>query len=172
MRITPIFWSALLSGMVFAQQAPDSNVVIRSSTREVLLEVMVRDARGRFVPNLNPGQVEIYENGVMQQIRSFHLVKGSQVRSQDEQQAQAPAPSQLSNPGPSPRLNPLRTINVVCLVMNDLTPDTRAFAFDAARKFVNKELRPDTFIGVFSLDATGMRPVFPLKSAPFGSCDR
>lgn len=52
----------------------------------------------------------------------------------------------------------------MCLILNDLTPDTRAFAFDAAKKFVDKELRPDTFIGVFSLDSTGIRPVSPFSN--------
>lgn len=165
MRIISILSAASVAALVFGQQpVPESNVVIRTSTREVLLEVMVRDARGRLVPNVDQGQVEIYENGVRQQIRSFRLVKGSQVRVQNEQQAHEPGPANSSNPSASPQFNPLRTINVVCLVMNDLTPDTRAFAFDAAKRFLNKELRPDTFIGVFSLDAAGMRPVFPFSN--------
>ena len=29
---------------------------------------------------------------------------------------------------------------------------------------MNNELRPDTFIGVFSLDFTGLRPVFPFSN--------
>jgi hypothetical protein len=55
-------------------------------------------------------------------------------------------------------------VNVVCLILNDLNPETRAFAFESARKFVNEELRPNTFIGVFSLDASGLRPVFPFSN--------
>jgi hypothetical protein len=61
-------------------------------------------------------------------------------------------------------VNPLRTVNVVCLILNDLNPETRAFAFESARKFVNEELRPNTFIGVFSLDGSGLRPVFPFSN--------
>ena len=150
------------------QTAPDSNVVIRSSTREVLLEVAVRDAHGKLVTKIDPAQVEVYENGVRQEIKSFRLVQGSEVRSQDEkqmaeQQAQIAADPSQGNP-PPPVSNALRTVNVVCLVLNDLTPETRAFAFDAAQKFVNNELRPDTFIGVFSMDSTGLRPVFPFSN--------
>jgi hypothetical protein len=49
-----------------------------------------------------------------------------------------------ANPAPTsaPSFNPLRTVNVVCLIRNDLNPDTRAFAFESARKFVNNELAP------------------------------
>ena len=63
-----------------------------------------------------------------------------------------------------PPFNPLRTVNVVCLILNDLNPETRAFAFESARKLGNEELRPNTFIGVFSLDANGLRPVYPFSN--------
>jgi VWFA-related protein len=52
----------------------------------------------------------------------------------------------------------------VCLILNDLNADTRAFAFEAARKFVDKELLPNTFIGVFTLDSTGLRPIFSFSN--------
>ena len=154
----------LLFGTGFAQ-APD--VVIRSSVREVLLDVVVRDAHGHLVTNLKPGEVTVYEDGVRQDARSFRLVAGSEVRAEDAKQA---AEAQAAPPGPAapnpprPPVNPLRTVNVVCLILNDLNPETRAFAFESARKFVNEELRPNTFIGVFSLDASGLRPVYPFSN--------
>src|ERR1035438_4332756 len=168
MRVSSVLSAILLIGNCVAQQtAADSKVVIRSSTREVLLEVVVRDARGRLVKKIDPEQVSIFEDGVRQQIRSFRLVQGTEVRAEDEKQMAEAAAVAPPTPGSAPRppFNPLRTVNVVCLILNDLTPDTRAFAFDAAKKFVNTELRPDTFIGVFSLDSTGLRPVFPFSNS-------
>jgi VWFA-related protein len=155
-----------MCGAVLAQ-APD--VVIRSSVREVLLDIVVRDAKGRLVANLKPGEVSIYEDGVRQDVRSFRLVAGSEVRVEDEKQA---AEAQAATAGTNaaipdtarPPVNPLRTVNVVCLILNDLNPETRAFAFESARKFVIHELRPNTFIGVFSLDSSGLRPVFPFSN--------
>jgi len=94
-------------------------------------------------------------------------VAGSEVRIEDEKQA---AEAQAATAGPAvpksprPPVNPLRTVNAVCLILNDLNPETRSFAFDSARKFVNQELRPNTFIGVFSLDGSGLRPVFPFSN--------
>ena len=167
MRISAVLPALLLIGTSVAQQPPpDSNVVIRSSAQEVLLEVVVRDAHGRLITKVEPSQVSVYENGVRQEIRSFRLVHGSEVRAQDEKQA-AETTTYVTVPGaaPHPPLSPLRTVNVVCLVLSDLTPETRAFAFDAAKKFVNKELRPDTFIGVFSLDSSGLKPVFPFSNS-------
>ncbi len=167
---------AMLIGASFAQvrgdaapqnTTPSPDVVIRSSVREVLLDVVVRDAHGHLINNLKPGEVTVYEDGIRQDVRSFRLVAGSEVRIEDEKQAaeaQA-AGTRLAAPrNARPPVNPLRTVNVVCLILNDLNPETRAFAFESARKFVIHELRPNTFIGVFSLDASGLRPVFPFSN--------
>jgi VWFA-related protein len=164
MRVSLAVLAAVLAGSGLAQQTPDSDATFKSSAREVLLEVIVRDAHGRLVKKIDPAQVTVFEDGVRQDIRSFRLVQGSEVRQEDEKQIAQTASTETAPGAASPRFNPLRTINVVCLVLNDLTPETRAFAFDAARKFVNKELRPDTFIGVFSLDSSGLRPVYPFSN--------
>jgi VWFA-related protein len=75
----------------------------------------------------------------------------------------------LPAPPGRPSVNPLRTINVVCLVLNnkwlpDSFDNTRGFTFEAARKFVEKQLRPNTFIGIFTLDSFGLRLVYPFSN--------
>ncbi len=155
---------ALLIGTGFAQ-APDT--VLRSSAREVLLDVVVRDAHGHLVTNLKPGEVTVYEDGVRQDVRSFRLVAGSEVRVEDEKQAVEAQAAAGTSPGPGtarPPVNPLRTVNLVCIILSDLNGDTRTTAFNAARRFVDQELRPNTFIGVFSLDIRGLRLVFPFSN--------
>ncbi len=172
----------IADGLAQTPQAPE--VVIRSSVREVLLDVVVRDAHGKLVTNLKPEEITVYENGVRQDVRAFRLVAGSEVRIEDERQAaeakatgtQA-AGTQAATASPTaparPPVNPLRTVNVVCLVLNDLTAaspgrslanPTRPFAFEAARKFIDNELRPNTFIGIFTLDLSGLRPVYPFSN--------
>jgi len=156
----------LLTGHAVGQEQP-SDVVIRSSAREVLLDVVVRDQHGRLVANLKPEDVAVYEDGVRQDIRSFRLVAGAEVRQEDERQAaeaRAAADSKAVLPAVRPPLNPLRTVNAVCLVLADLNAGTRAFAFVSARKFIENELRPNTFIGIFTLDASGLRPVIPFSN--------
>jgi VWFA-related protein len=156
---------AMLIGNGLAQ-APD--VVIRSSAREVLLDVVVRNEHGRLVNNLKPEDIAVYEDGVRRDIRSFRLVSGSEVRAEDQRQAakaQARGVSAALPAGARPQVNPLRTVNVVCLVLNDLSSETRTFAFRAASKFVDAELRPNTFIGIFTLDSSGLRPVYPFSNS-------
>jgi VWFA-related protein len=171
----------IANGLAQTPQAPD--VVIRSSAREVLLDLVVRDAHGKLVTNLKPEDVAVYEDGVRQDVRSFRLVSGSEVRAEDEREAaEAKAAGTRTDaasptaPAPLPRLNPLRTVNVVCLILNDITSSennltgtdlvapTRAFAFKAAAKFIDNELRPNTFIGIFTLDSTGLRPTYPFSN--------
>ena len=148
-------------------------VVIRSSTREVLLDLVVRDAHGKLVTNLKPEDVAVYEDGVRQDVRSFRLVAGSEVRIEDERQAAAAKVAGTQAPAARPQLNPLRTVNVVCLILNDLTSaspgesgidPTRPFGFEAARKFIDNQLRPNTFIGIFTLDGRGLNPVYPFSN--------
>ena len=78
---------ALLTANGLAQAPHASDVVIRSSAREVLLDLIVRDAHGKLVTNLKPEDVTVYEDGVRQDVRSFRLVAGSEVRVEDEKQA-------------------------------------------------------------------------------------
>jgi VWFA-related protein len=174
-RCSPIA-SALLIGIGVAHircdaapqdTTPSRDTVIRSTVREVLLDLIVRDARGRIVTGLKPAEVAVYEDGVRQDVRSFRLVAGSEVRIEDGKQAaevQAAGARFSGSNAARPPFNPLRTVNVVCLILNDLNPETRALAFHSARNFVNEELRPNTFIGVFSLDSSGLRPVYPFSN--------
>jgi VWFA-related protein len=166
---------ALLTANGLSQAPQVPGVVIRSSAREVLLEAVVRDAHGKLVTNLKPEDLTVYEDGVPQDVRSFRLVAGSEVRLEEERQATEAKSAAVTTPAPAarPPLNPLRTVNVVCLVLNDITAaspgdslmdPTRPFAFDTARKFINNQLRPNTFIGIFTLDGSGLRPVYPFSN--------
>ncbi len=67
--------------------SPGLDNAIRSTVREVLLDVVVRNARGHLVTDLKPGEVTVYEDGVRQIVRAFRLVAGSEVRIEDEKQA-------------------------------------------------------------------------------------
>jgi hypothetical protein len=106
---------ALLIANGLAQTPQASDVVIRSSAREVLLDLVVRDAHGKLVTNLKPEDVAIYEDGVRQDMRSFRLVAGKEVRLEDERQAAEAQAAPVTTPAPAarPPVNPLRTVNVV-----------------------------------------------------------
>src|ERR1035438_9724542 len=69
---------AIAAGPGRAQDAtsPAPGPTIRVTTTEVALDLIVRDKKGRQVKNLKPGDVEIFEDGVRQQVLSFRMVPG------------------------------------------------------------------------------------------------
>jgi len=136
----------LWPGVAFAQQSAGSPPTFRTTVSEVTLDLIVRDAHGRAVKNLQPSEVEVYENGVKQQVRSLRLMAG--------REASSPGVSS----GASAPFLPLHANNLVCLVFHDMNNGTRRFTLEAAREFVAHPLSPNTYVGVFSLDS-GMRPL-------------
>jgi len=139
---------------------------IQSTVREVVVDVVVHDRHGKLVRKLDPGDIALYEDGVRQEIRSLRLVSGKEVR----QEEAAPAAASQAVTGKAPRpaapggMLSLHTVNMVCLVFQDLSPETRKAAFEAALTFLDSELRPNTVIGVFSLSDRGVRPMSPFTS--------
>jgi len=135
----------------------ESGPTIRTTVNEVALDLVVRDKKGRLVKNLKPGDVEIYEDGVRQELRSLRLVSG-------EAPAQPAEPAQQPEPQPGevesepagaahPPVIPLHSLNLMCIVFHNLDPGTRKWAVEAAQDFIKTELRPGTWVGVFNLDS-------------------
>src|ERR1700735_5364985 len=52
--------------------------VIHSTTREIVLDVIVRDKHHHALTDLRPEEVEVYEDGVRQNVRVFRNVQGSE----------------------------------------------------------------------------------------------
>jgi VWFA-related protein len=143
----------VFSAGAFAQ-APDQNR-FQTSAREVVVDVVVHDSHGKLVKKVNPKDLELYEDGVRRDILSWRLVTGQEIRREEAapvEPAKAPAPAARRT------LSPVQTINLVCMVFHDIGPETRAQAFQAARDFLDAELRPNTIIGIFSLDDRGVHP--------------
>ena len=55
---------------------PDDPQVIRTGVELITTDVIVRDNRGQFVADLKKDEFELYEDGVQQQVISFHLTHG------------------------------------------------------------------------------------------------
>ena len=88
-----------------AQNAPqaENELTIRATVNEVALDLVVRDKKGRLVRSLKPGDVEIYEDGVRQEIRTLRLVGGDEAPAQPGQPAEPRVASAgASQPGSGP----------------------------------------------------------------------
>ena len=136
------------AGPALAQDAASAppSPTIRVTTTEVALDLMARDKKGRVVKNLKPGDLEIYEDGVKQQVLSFHAVSG---REQDRRgKGQEPAPQV------SPTARTLRELNTVCIVFHNIDPVIRPHAIEIVKEFIKSNLPPETYIGIFNLNET------------------
>src|SRR5579864_930021 len=135
----------LSAALLRAQETgpPETGLTIKQSVQEVILDVVVRDGRGRIVKNLKPGDLEVYEDGARQQIRSFKLVQGREVLSKSAATASQPASI----------ANPLRAVNLICIIFSNLDPYTKNYAMDATREFLKNQLDPDTWVAVLNLES-------------------
>jgi VWFA-related protein len=121
---------------------------IRATVNEVDLDLVVRDKKGKLVKNLKPGDVQIYEDGVLQEIRGFRMAEGHPM----EEPASATKPAV----GAAPPSRPLRKVNLVCIVLHNqdnLDISMKKFTMDAVQEFLKSSWQPDTWVGVFALGA-------------------
>jgi VWFA-related protein len=112
--------------------------VFTVGTARVVLDVVVRDKRGRPVQDIRPEEVEVLEEGLKQQVESFSLV--------ETEAAAGAAPAAAARPDAA------RQINLVTLVFDRLGVDGRRMAQRAAEAFLDRGLRPNTWISVFRVD--------------------
>ena len=142
-----LFFAISAAGSGWAQEpaVPTSGTPIRVTVAEVALDMTVRDSKGREVKNLKPGDVEISEDGVRQQILSFRLVTGREQARREQSQTAAPAAGEYK---------PLREVNALCIVFHNIDPATRPHAFEIAKEFIRSNLPPETYIGIFNLNET------------------
>jgi VWFA-related protein len=131
-RVVPILFAAL------AATAQDP-AVFRGGVDEIVVDLVVRDKRGRLVRGLSQVQITVLEDGVPQQITAFRELQGA-------------APSETAASAAPNRIQLERQARIVPLVFERLGPDGRRFARQAAQDFVERDLGPNVFYGVFHVD--------------------
>src|SRR5215831_9059740 len=139
------FWFCVATAMAvgpitYAQQsqAPDSQAPsIKTKSEEVLLDVVVRDKKGRAVNDLKPENFQIFDNGEQKQINSFRLVQG---------------PDAIAASGSRTQLDPLRQIRLVTMIFQRRNNDARRLARDAAMDLLKSELPQNVYLAVMTID--------------------
>lgn len=129
------------------EQRAEPEVVL--GAREVMLDVVVRDKKGRPVKDLAASDFEVYEDGVQQQIVSFRLV--SRGPSGEVTATESPTPAAAPTPAP-PRRDPLSDLNLIALVFDRLSPEARGLAHKAALSYVSEAPASNDRVGVFVID--------------------
>ncbi|HYK91369.1 MAG TPA: VWA domain-containing protein [Acidobacteriota bacterium] len=109
------------------------------TAQEVLLDMVVRDKKGRPVLDITQNEVDVFEDGARQSITGFRLVDRGTLK--------------LADTGPTTP-DPLHNINLVTLVFdrtgND--PEPRRLSREAALQFLSVSRSRNTYIAVFAVD--------------------
>jgi len=119
-------------------QAPASPATsTQARTEEVLLDVVVRDKKGRAVNDLKPEDFHILDNGDPRSIKSFRLVQGGEA---------------ISGGGTRTQLDPLRQIRLVTMIFQCHQTESLRLAHDAAVDLLKGELPQNVYLAVMTID--------------------
>ncbi len=127
-----------LSAQEPAAQRPQATFETQSTI--VLLDVVVRDKRGRPVRDLRPDELQVLENGQRRELTSFRLVEG-----QVSEERVAPAASSGLQPDPS------RQVSLVTMVFDKLM-DGRQLSQQAALDFLANNMESNVWVSVWTID--------------------
>lgn len=149
MRLTALLLAA--AAALPAQEPP----VFRTTAEEVVVDFVVRDRRGRHVPDLRPEEIEVLEDGVPQKLKALRRVEGLE--------AQEWVPGEESR---SRRLDPSRAVKLVLLVFDELGASSRALARRAVEDLMRHGVPPNTYYAVVQLTPS-FRMVQPFTNEPY-----
>lgn len=164
-----LFWLLIVVQLPALAQAPEPT--LRSTVNEVLLDVVVRDKKARIIRDLRPEEVQVLEDGVPQKLAHFSFFDGHATPAAPAETPAAPAtapapPAVSASYSASRNVQELRDISVVSVVVANLDQQGRKVTLDAMRDFVKEHAQPNTYIGVFWLGRTVIRPVQPYTNDP------
>ncbi|MGH9339831.1 MAG: VWA domain-containing protein [Acidobacteriota bacterium] len=129
-----------------AQQ--DAETTFRAASEAVVLDVVVRDKKGRPISDLRADEIKIFENGVQQEIRTFRSVVGGSnvIVTVSDQGGRVEVSPQLAQPG---QPDPFRHINLVTMVFERLGLEERQLAQQTAKDFLDLGLGTNTYVAIF-----------------------
>jgi VWFA-related protein len=117
---------------------PQQQQPIKTTVDEVLLDMIVRDKKGKPITDLKPDDITVTDNGAKQTLLSFRLVRGSDA---------------VSATGATTPLDPLRQIRLVTLAFEQISaPDQRKLARSAALDLVKGDQGTNVYYSVVVID--------------------
>jgi VWFA-related protein len=140
------------AGSSAAPQASPETPVFSVQTSSVLLDVVVRDKRGKLVRDLTADDFEVYEDNVRQKVDSFRVVNNE---APDEADAPPAAPASPGTPAAVPAAAPETAAKgpaVVAFVFDRMSANARKMAHKTALTFTERGYSSGDLVGVFAID--------------------
>ncbi len=128
---------ALLSAQLLPAQ-PQVQPPVKTTAEEVLLDLVVRDKKGKPVTDLKPEEITVLDAGNKQTLTSFRLVRGAEA---------------VNPTGAAVALDPMAQIRLVTLAFEPLGEiDQRKLARTAALDLVKGEQGTNVFFSVVAIN--------------------
>jgi len=124
-----------------AANPEQSNTTLRSTAQEVLLDMVFRDKKGKAIRDVRPEEIHILEDGVEQNLASFHLVEGAN--------AEISVPGTTTAPG---RVDPMREIRLVTLVFEGLDSEGKRFFRQALKDILDMAPEQNLYFSILTVD--------------------
>jgi VWFA-related protein len=115
------------------QPAPGTDTTIKTNVDEVLVDLVVRDKKGKPIYDVKPGDVTVTDNGMKQKLTSFRLVQGAEA---------------VSSEGARTALDALHQIRLVTLAFEGGGAEQRQVARKAAIDLIKGEQGTNVFYSV------------------------
>src|SRR5580765_6560647 len=143
MRYSILFFAVLVAAAQVPQTAPAQQQTgmptVKTTVDEVLLDLIVRDKKGKPVTDLKTEDLNVLDNNVKQSLTSFRLVSGSDA---------------VASSGAHTSLDPLRQIRVVTLAFDSMPEvDQRKLARTAAIDLIKGDQGTNVYYAVVVINA-------------------
>ena len=156
--MTALLFSALAPGTIRSQVGAqkEKSGPVKIQANEVIVDAVVSDRKNRLITNLTPQDFEIYEDGVLQEITSFDIIRGGAEKSTPA--SKSGKPGEISNsqasaveaPSPPTREMPPH-LNIILLDYSTTQMEHKKLVQDSSIKYVEQKLQPNDLMAVFLL---------------------
>jgi VWFA-related protein len=147
MRVGGLAWVTMAAALLPAGE-PERPPAFGADTARVAVDLVVRGKDGGILRGLRTDEVEVYEDGVRQDLESLEFVERTR-----DLEASASS-SQAVTPPP-----------ILAVVLDTLSPEGRRAAHDAVLLHLREPLRSPPLVGIFSVDR-GLRQLQAFTDNP------
>lgn len=132
----------IVTGLVAQTSAPAPDAAgqkpaFKSNVEETVMDVVVRDKKGRLVKDLKETDFTVTDAGQTRPIKSFRIVEGTEA---------------VSASGGRTQLDPLRQLRLITLVFQGGDQNAKKLARDAALELIKQELAQNVYVSVMAID--------------------
>lgn len=130
-----------------ASPTPSSEDVVKISTSLIQLDVTITDKKGKILTDIQPNEVEIFENGKKQQISNFSFERGA-VMENPASEAKKEEPQQVYVPRAS--LKPSEVRRTIAIVVDDITLsfESTFWVRKALREYIEEQVRDGDMVAI------------------------